>query len=347
MPSAKKSFTIALPVRNGGAMLKECIASILVQRLDDFDLVVLENASTDGTAEWLKELKDPRVTVFPAEKPLSIEENWARILHIPKNEFLTTIGHDDLLDPDFLEIIQRLIGEHPDAGLYLTHFRLIDAHGKFAAHCLPMPERETAAGFLAARLCGLRHSFGTGHVMRSAIYDAVGGIPPFAKLLYADDALFIKVIGSSYRATAMDEAFSYRGHSTSASGGSLMRENFQALETYADFLLDFQKKVSVVAGVLKRYFGNHAQNIGQQWLHESLVATARESDTSAEEIRRRTLALANRFNSVSARGSGLTVFLRERACDSMSYRMIYRFWNRLSCWSCSRWLAYLFSGPKT
>jgi glycosyltransferase involved in cell wall biosynthesis len=347
MPSAKKLFTIALPVRNGGEHLKECVASILAQRLGDFDLAVLENASTDGTAEWLKELKDPRVTVLPAEKPLSIEENWARILHIPKNEFLTTIGHDDLLDPDFLEIIQRLIGKYPDASLYLTHFRLIDAKGRFIRHCLPMPSRETAAEYLAARLCWLRYSYGTGHVMRSADYDAFGGIPTFAKLLSADDALFMLAIGNSYRATAMEEAFSYRGHPASMSGGSSGRENFEGLETYADFLMSFQKKDPAIAEILRRHFGNCAQCFGQRWIHEELIATKRTRDIAERQIHQRIQLLVNRFggeNSLTNQGN-LTTRLQNRAENSKFYHTIYRFWNKISSLKYSRYIARLFSGP--
>ena len=218
--STSKPFSIVLPVRDGGEHVKLCVASILAQTLaGDFELLILENGSTDGTAEWLAAVRDPRVRVYPAERPLSIEENWARIKELPKNEYLTTIGHDDLLDPDFLTVMTKLIRDQPHAGLYCSHFRIIDAAGKFLRHCRPMPARETAAEFLASRLCLLRDSFGTGHVLRSVVYDELGGIPPYPKLLYADDALFFGAIGRSYRATALDEAFSYRLHTSSASGG--------------------------------------------------------------------------------------------------------------------------------
>ena len=76
-------FSVILPVRNGGNYIKVCVASILAQTYPEFNLVILENCSTDGTPEWLTTLTDPRISVIPAEKPLSIEDNWARILSEP------------------------------------------------------------------------------------------------------------------------------------------------------------------------------------------------------------------------------------------------------------------------
>ena len=79
-------FSIILPVRNGGEYIKTCIESILSQTLSNFNLHVLDNYSTDGTSEWLKSLQDERVIIFSADRPLSIEENWARVIGIQKND---------------------------------------------------------------------------------------------------------------------------------------------------------------------------------------------------------------------------------------------------------------------
>ena len=143
-------FSIILPVKNGGEYVKECVQSILLQTYQEFNLHILENCSTDGTAEWLQTLEDDRVIIIPSERSLSIEENWARILSIQKNEFITIIGHDDLFDKDYLQTIKALIAQYPDASLYQTHFKFIDATGNFIRHCKPMDEKQTGAEFLHA-----------------------------------------------------------------------------------------------------------------------------------------------------------------------------------------------------
>jgi glycosyltransferase involved in cell wall biosynthesis len=329
MESRRKLFTIALPVRNGGEHLKLCVASILAQTID-FDLAILENGSTDGTAQWLAALRDPRVRLYPAERPLSIEENWARIKDIPKNEFVTTIGHDDLLDPGFLERIAALIRAHPGAGLYSTHFRIIDAGGAFLRHCRPIPSRETAAEFVAARLADLRDSFGTGNVLRSATYDAVGGIPPFPKLLYADDALFVQAIGSSYRATALEEGFSYRWHTTNASATCARDDLFRGLEQYGRLLLELRARDPALAEVLRRYFPAYAAIEGRRWRQDALLAAYHAHSVLDEAVEKRALALASLFGETPGAPEVPRPFnerLLEYATRSALGRVLYAGWR--------------------
>ena len=170
-------FSFILPVKNGGEYIKECVQSILAQTLQDFNLIILENKSTDGTAEWLQTLNDIRITVIPAETSLSIEENWARILSIPKNEFITITGHDDVFDTNYLQVINDLVDQYPAASLYQTHFRFIDAKGKIIRSCLKMDEKQNASDFLSSFLQRKIDVNGTGFMLRSKDYDKLGGIP--------------------------------------------------------------------------------------------------------------------------------------------------------------------------
>ena len=166
---------------------------------------------------------------------------------------MTTIGHDDLLDADYLEIMRALVGAHPDAALYQAHFRLIDAAGRFVRRCQPMPERETAPEFLAARLGSPRDSFGTGYLMRSRDYDRVGGIPAaFQKLIHADDALWMRLMAGSWKATSPRELFSYRAHE-SASVAIDPAILLQTLEQYVEFLRGLGPEIPGVADALARY----------------------------------------------------------------------------------------------
>ncbi|MEI6947705.1 glycosyltransferase [Paraflavisolibacter sp. H34] len=205
-------YSIVLPVRNGGEYIKECIHSILSQSLGDLNLHVLDNNSTDGTLEWVQSLSDSRIVVYPSGKSLTIEENWARITSIPKNEFITLIGHDDILHPHYLQVMDDLIGKYPDASLYQAHFLYIDAQGKTIRKCKPMAERQSAAEFLSFFLCNMMDSMGTGFMMRAADYDAAGGIPAYPNLLFADFDIWIRLIKKSYLAVAFEETFSFRIH---------------------------------------------------------------------------------------------------------------------------------------
>lgn len=231
-------FTICLPVRNGIPYVKECVDSILAQTCGDFELQILDNQSTDGTADWLRTLTDPRIRLSFSDRSLSIVESWARIKHLPKREFMTLIGHDDILEPGFLQAISALISQHPEAALYQTGARLIDSDGRTIRACRPVPQRETAAGYLCARFAFERDIFGTGYVMRSADYERLGGIPPFEKLFFADDALWLSLVRGAYKACDPAEHFAVRIHpgSESASLPSAWRSILTGLDQFTEFL---------------------------------------------------------------------------------------------------------------
>ena len=234
-------FSIFLPVRNGWPYVQECVKSILDQTHPHFELNVLDNQSTDGTLDWLQSVEDPRVRIWTSPTSLSIEESWARVKNIEKCEFMTLIGHDDILDPTYLSAICSLIERLPDAGLYQTGSRLINSDGRKIRSCLPVAERETAADYLRARFTFNRDVFGTGYVMRSHDYDRIGGIPPFEKLLFADDALWLMLMRGSYKASDSAELFSIRVHpkSESASLPSVWQPIVKGLTQFAEFLRDY------------------------------------------------------------------------------------------------------------
>ena len=246
-------FSIILPVKNGGEYVKECVGSILSQSLQDFNLVVLDNCSTDGTLEWLQSLNDPRIVIHPSGKPLSIEENWARIKSIPKNEFVTLIGHDDILNKDYLQVMADLIQNHPAASLYQSHYHYIDGEGEILRNCLPMDEVQQAHEFLALYMCNLIESTGTGYMMRSKDYDDFGGINPrYNNLIFADFALWIELMGLSYKATAFDVTFKYRIHNSVSklTNGEAYQ---QAFDKFLEFIIEQGGKDEKIKQVSERY----------------------------------------------------------------------------------------------
>lgn len=242
------TFSIILPVRNGGHYVKECVASILQQSYQDFNLLVLDNQSTDGTTDWLLEMEDKRVLIFPADRPLSIEQNWARVTHIPKSEFMTLIGHDDLLDKDYLTNMDKLIRKFPDASLYQSHFRYVDASGKLIRNCQPMQEEISPSLFLQLFLERKIDLMGTGFLMRSRDYDALGGIPLYPKLLFADFELWIKLVNKGFLAVAAGENFSFRIHSstTTVSGDDMYITAFEKLVAFLSSIKKGNKELDTV-----------------------------------------------------------------------------------------------------
>lgn len=280
---ARQQFSIVLPVRNGGEHVKECVHSILQQSYRGFNLLILENFSTDGTFEWLQSLNDERIEIIPADRPLSLEDNWSRISEIKRNEFLTIIGHDDLLDPDYLEVMSALIKKHPEATLYQTHFRFIDASGNFLRHCLPMGEVQQVHEFVGNLFMMTLDSMGSGYMMRSTDFDAVGGFSRYHNLIFGDSELWVRLTAQGYLATEHAECFSYREHS-SASAGTGVTQYQSSLFKFLLFLDKEAQTNQKLNEVISRYCASYLDCMCEGLIYRGLRSNRAKDRKKASDI---------------------------------------------------------------
>lgn len=216
----EKKYSIILPLRTGGEYVKECVSSILAQTMVEFDLVILIHDCNDGTLEWLSTLKDERIIVYNENGIDGIIGNWNRIKTVARNEFMTIIGYDDKFHPAYLATMDALIKQHPRASLYQAHFKYIDSNGNDIRKCQPMAESETAPELLQHFLLNKIDIMATGFIMRSKDYDAIGGIPGYPNLLFADLELWYRLTAISYKATSTEECFSFRLHQSTTKSSS-------------------------------------------------------------------------------------------------------------------------------
>jgi glycosyltransferase involved in cell wall biosynthesis len=226
------SISVVIPVRDGAKYLSEAIESVLTQTYAEFRVHVLENCSKDETQDILASVRDPRVSVIPACAPLAVEENWRRTLDLELMDYLTVLGHDDILYPDFLMDIVSLIRENPKASLYHSHFDIIDEQSRILRRCAPVPYLESAEDFLRARHRHLRDSFGTGYVMRSRDFKAVEGFPRLPQLIYSDDLLWFRLACLGGKVCSPRTLFAYRLHRSSLSRGVGLQDLYIASKEY-------------------------------------------------------------------------------------------------------------------
>ena len=107
--------SIGLPVFNGGHHVDEVMACIESQNFDDFELIISDNASNDGTDAVFKGYaeRDPRVRYFRQSKNLGAEENFRFVLEQSKGCYFMWWGVDDRRTKDFLELNVSFLDAHP------------------------------------------------------------------------------------------------------------------------------------------------------------------------------------------------------------------------------------------
>lgn len=188
--------------------------------------------------------------IYPSAVPLSIEENWARILDIEKEAYCTLIGHDDLLEVSYLEEMKRLILHHPDASLYTSSFQYIDASGKLIRNSKKMKARYSPEEFLSAFLSNSVDSMGTGFMMKSSDYDRIGGIPTrYPNLLFADFELWINLARLSYVVATPEICFSFRLHQSMTTISSDLKLK-EAFFRFLDYLFALKTSEGKLAHVI-------------------------------------------------------------------------------------------------
>lgn len=233
-------YSFVIPTYNSEKWIQECVNSILAQTLQNFDLIIVDSGSSDGTLDWLKSIADERIKIYETGKRLFIAENWDRIKAIPRQEYMTIVGHDDVFYPGFLQRIDELIAANPEAGLWLTHFNMIDASSNIIRNCKPMQQQYNCADYLSALLSNKIDIMATGYVMRTKDYDEIDGIPTrYPNLLFADFELWIKLVERSYLAVAEECCFQFRLHQ-SVTGSSPDHKMQTGFKIFIDYLAQLQ-----------------------------------------------------------------------------------------------------------
>jgi glycosyltransferase involved in cell wall biosynthesis len=282
-----KKFSIILPVRNGGDYVKECVNSILSQTLKDFNLIVLDNCSTDGTREWISSLNDERIIIHTSSKSLSIEENWSRVVSTSKNEYVTLIGHDDILLPNYLQVMNELITKYPEASIYQSHFSFIDAKGNSIRKCRPMETYQNVYDFLRDILLNKIDITGTGFLMRSNDYDALGGIPAcYPNLLFADFELWLKLTQIQYKATSGEEAFYFRLHNSTTSVSSHDKYQ-QAFEKFLIYLEGMSRVDTKYKEVIENNANKFILHYCQSFTHRILRTPGKRQEFTVKNVIRK------------------------------------------------------------
>jgi glycosyltransferase involved in cell wall biosynthesis len=131
MSGKKPRVSIAVPVYNGDNYLEYALETALAQTYSDFEIVISDNASTDGTEEICRRFveRDSRVHYYRSEVNHGVYWNFRRGLELSNGEYFMWLAHDDGLAPEFLERCVDALNAQPDAVLSYTKAIDIDEHG--------------------------------------------------------------------------------------------------------------------------------------------------------------------------------------------------------------------------
>ena len=109
--------SVIVPTYNRAQLLRETVASILSQTFDDFELIIVDNMSEDGTEQYVKGLEDPRIRYFRNANNGIIAVNRNVGIKNAKGKYIAFCDDDDLWLPNKLEEQVELMEKNMDLGL--------------------------------------------------------------------------------------------------------------------------------------------------------------------------------------------------------------------------------------
>lgn len=173
-------ITVAIPVYNNARYLSECLESVLRQDYENFEVIIYDDGSSDGSRKIAKMFQrmDPRVRVYGSRTNRGVAFARNRILKLARGKYVALQDGDDLMLASRLKNQGRVLDENPRAGLVFGHNfviqgqkRLID--GRMIAFVFRgnKEHRLTRSGFIRAKCW-----FPTGSAMfRKALAFQAGG----------------------------------------------------------------------------------------------------------------------------------------------------------------------------
>ena len=112
-------ITVGVPVYNGGTILREALENLRCQTFDNFQVLIYDNCSTDGSQEIVSEIveADARFSLYRQNSNRGMQRNYADVLAAADTEFFAWRAHDDKSDANYLEVLYKKLLENPNADL--------------------------------------------------------------------------------------------------------------------------------------------------------------------------------------------------------------------------------------
>jgi len=142
------TLEIFVPFWGDPSLLYQTVESVRAQRNPDWRLIVIDDCYPDETvAEHFAGIDDERISYVRNERNLGITENYREAIRRATTEHIAILGCDDLLHPDYVDVITRTIEAVPYADVIQPGVQVIDEHGTVVR---PLVDR-VKSGLLAPR----------------------------------------------------------------------------------------------------------------------------------------------------------------------------------------------------
>ena len=109
--------TVIMPAYNVAPYIEEAVESVLRQSFSDFELLIIDDGSSDGTHEVISRMSDSRIRKVRNESNIGLAATLNKGLSMAQTEYIARFDGDDLASPQWLEKNVGFLDNHPDYGI--------------------------------------------------------------------------------------------------------------------------------------------------------------------------------------------------------------------------------------
>ncbi len=237
-------ISIILPVYNGEKYLAESIDSILAQTYKEWELLILDDCSTDNSAKIAKEYadKDTRIHYYRNEKNLKLPRNLNKGFSLAKGDYLTWTSDDNKYRPTALEKMYNVLINNPNEKFVFASCRIINDVGEEIEYIMVNEASKK-------RIIG-SNPVGACFMYTREVYEKVGDYNQ--ELPLVEDFDYWQRIYVNYGAAIIEEIlYDYRWHDGALTSTMMKDQFYQNLEK---MLLKNRKGFGKVSAEEKYYY---------------------------------------------------------------------------------------------
>lgn len=129
MQTKNPKVSICIPNYNYDCFIADAIQSTLDQTYKNFELIIVDNCSTDDSEEVIKSFSDPRIKFYKNDRTIHGIRNFNKCLSLAHGEYIVLLHADDKLTPNSIEKRVEMLDSNPNVGLVHSSGIIIDAKG--------------------------------------------------------------------------------------------------------------------------------------------------------------------------------------------------------------------------
>jgi len=182
--------SVLIGSRNRPEVLRRCIESILAQNHDDFEVVVLNDASDDPSTytQCIQQFRDPRISLIRSETQLGVAGGRNHLFKRASGEIFFIVDDDAVVvEPNALTHLQQLFAAHPEIGIVACQIIEKDSNGKVSWK-VPFPKKSLARSpDLVKQPQFVSYFLGGAHAIRRQVIETCGDYHP--ELMFGEEEL--------------------------------------------------------------------------------------------------------------------------------------------------------------